>query len=295
MIAVPKHLLKDNDPLHFTVTMKGAVMSFYDSHTHCLHSFDSTAEIDAMVRSAINAGLPGICFTDHHDIDFPKESPSDPDALLDIPEHIKSIRDTGQRFSDRIDVLCGIEIGLQPHLAKENSEVTGGYPFDLVIGSCHLLYGEDPYYGRIFEGRVSSDVYHDYFVNILENITAFHDFDVLGHLDYIVRYGPEKDKDFTYDKYCDIIDDILKKIITMGKGIEINTSGLKSGLKWPNPCFDIVKRYRELGGDIITTGSDAHEPAYVGYEFERLPEILKDAGFDHYNIFRNRKPVYIPI
>ncbi len=270
-------------------------MKYYDLHTHCLHSFDSTAKIDNMINAAVTAGLSGICFTDHHDIDFPKEDPHEADALLDVPLHIKEINDAAHRFSDSIDVMCGIEIGMQPHVVRENSALIQENTFDLVIASCHVLDGEDPYYGRIFKGHDESEVFRSYFESILENISLFDDFDVLGHLDYIVRYSPEKDKNYSYEKYSAIIDDILKNLISKKKGIEINTSGLKSGLKNPNPCFDIIKRYRDLGGDIITTGSDAHSPEYVGYEFNRLSDILKKAGFDHYNIFRNRKPVSVPI
>lgn len=270
-------------------------MGYYDTHTHCLHSFDSNAEIDDMINAAINAGLSGICFTDHHDIDFPKTDPADPDALLDIPRHLYEIADSKLRFKDNIEVYCGIEIGLQPHVAAQNTDIIQNHDFDFVIGSCHVLNGEDPYYGGVYKGRDESEVHREYFESVMENITAFHDFDVFGHLDYIVRYGPNKDLEYNYEKHADIIDDILRKLISMDKGIEVNTSGLKSGLKYPNPCFDIIRRYRELGGDIITTGSDAHEPSTVGYEFGILSDMLRSAGFDHFNIFKNRTPFSIPL
>ena len=123
---------------------------------------------------------------------------------------------------------------------------------------------------------------------ILENIKKFSNFDVYGHLDYVVRYGPNKDKEYTYEKYKDILDSILKLLIEKGKGIEINTGGVKSGLKELHPCTSIVKRYRELGGEIITIGSDAHTPEHIASHFNRAEEVLKECGFKYYTIFEKR-------
>lgn len=130
---------------------------------------------------------------------------------------------------------------------------------------------------------------------ILENIAAFDGFDVYGHIDYVVRYGPNKNANYSYQKYADIIDEILKALIIKGKGIEINTGGFKYGLGHPNPAEDIIKRYHELGGEIITIGADAHQPEHVAFDFEKVPSILKEAGFTHYTVFKNRKPEFIPI
>lgn len=135
----------------------------------------------------------------------------------------------------------------------------------------------------------------EYFESILENIAAFDGFDVYGHIDYVVRYGPNKNANYSYQKYADIIDEILKALIIKGKGIEINTGGFKYGLGHPNPAEDIIKRYHELGGEIITIGADAHQPEHVAFDFEKVPSILKEAGFTHYTVFKNRKPEFIPI
>ena len=92
-----------------------------------------------------------------------------------------------------------------------------------------------------------------------------------------------------------MIDEILRLLIEKGKGIEINTGGFKYGLGHPNPCEEILARYRELGGEIITVGADAHAPEHVGFAFEKVPQILKDAGFTYYTVFRKRKPEFIKI
>ena len=96
-------------------------------------------------------------------------------------------------------------------------------------------------------------------------------------------------------KFSDIIDEILIKLIEKGKGIEINTAGFKYGLNHPNPTEDIICRYRQLGGEIITIGADGHKPEHIAYDFHKVPEILKNAGFNYYTVFKNRKPDFIKI
>ena len=108
----------------------------------------------------------------------------------------------------------------------------------------------------------------------------------------MVRYGPDKDKGYSYEAYRDIFDRILEQLISMEKGIEINTAGLAKGMREPNPCIGVIKRYRELGGEIITTGSDAHVPAQIAYAFDRAADILKDCGFKYYTTFEKRSPSF---
>ena len=98
-----------------------------------------------------------------------------------------------------------------------------------------------------------------------------------GHIDYIVRYGPNKAAFYSYEAYRDILDRILKAVIEHGKGIECNTAGLRKGISQPNPAADVLKRYRELGGEILTIGSDAHIPEDLGADFEQTRELLKNA------------------
>ena len=164
-----------------------------------------------------------------------------------------------------------------------------------MIGSSHVMHGVDPYYPAYWENHTEEEGYQEYFESILENIAVFDGFDVYGHIDYVVRYGPNKNASYSYQKYADIIDEILKALIIKGKGIEINTGGFKYGLGHPNPTEDIIKRYHELGGEIITIGADAHQPEHVAFDFEKVPSILKEAGFTHYTVFKNRKPEFIPI
>ncbi|MCC8029360.1 MAG: histidinol-phosphatase HisJ family protein [Lachnospiraceae bacterium] len=264
----------------------------WDTHLHTSFSGDSTAAPEDMIQKAIDLGLDGICVTDHLDLDYRDE----PELfLLDLDTYVPAIRLLGEKHRDIIPIRTGIELGLQPHLAKTHRALLAGRDFDFVIGSSHVVHGIDPYYPAYYDGRSEREAYLEYFTSIPENIRAFDDFDVYGHLDYVVRYGPNRNKNYSYDAYRDIISDILKLLIEKGKGIEINTAGLRYGLGHPNPAEDILKRYRELGGEIVTLGSDAHQPEHIACAFHKVPEILKNCGFSWYTVFRNREPEFIKL
>lgn len=262
----------------------------WDTHMHSQYSGDSDAPQDSMANAAIEKGLAGICFTDHLDIDYPDE----PDLfLLDLPNYTASVLAQKEHFDSRLSVCLGVELGLQPHLASLHTDILQQYPFDFVIGSSHVVHGFDPYYPAFYVGRTEETCYQEYFESILENVLAFDDFDVYGHIDYVVRYGPYRNTHYSYRKYADIIDNILRLLIEKGKGIEINTGGFKYGLNHPNPTEDIIARYRELGGEIITIGADAHQPEHIAYDFAKVPDILKEAGFRYYTVFKQRKPHFL--
>ena len=228
----------------------------WDTHMHSQFSGDSEAPQEEMISSAIEKGLAGICFTDHLDIDYPEE----PNIfLLDLPNYTSSVLAYQEKYAARLPIRLGIELGLQPHLAALHADILSQYPFDFVIGSSHVVHGFDPYYAAYYEGREEKAAYREYFESILENIESYHDFDVYGHLDYVVRYGPTSNENYDWREYQDVIDEILRKLVSLGKGIELNTGGFKYGLGHPNPTEEIIKRYRELGGEIITIGADAHK------------------------------------
>ena len=264
----------------------------WDTHMHTKFSGDSTAIPEDMITAARKLGLGGICFTDHLDLDYPQE----PELfLMDLDAYVPAMQALSRQFSEAFPVRTGIELGLQPHLSGQLTQLLSEYPFDFVIGSSHVVHGIDPYYVTYYKNKTEDEAYEEYFSSILENIMAFDDFDVYGHIDYVVRYGPNKNKFYSYEKFADIIDEILKTLITHGKGIEINTGGFKCGLGHPNPTEAIIRRFRELGGEIITIGSDAHTPEHVGYAFKKVPDILKAAGFQYYTVFQKRQPEFLPL
>lgn len=264
----------------------------WDTHMHTYFSGDSNADPADMARAAIEKQLDGICITDHLDIDYP----GDPEAfLLDFDHYQPEIAALQKQFSDRLKILFGIEMGLQPHLAAKHHEILTQMDFDFVIGSSHVVHGTDPYYPSYYEGRSEDAAYLEYFESILENIEAFDEFDVYGHIDYVVRYGPNKNANYSYEKYADVIDEILRRLLAHGKGIELNMAGFKYGLGHPNPTEQILKRYRELGGEIITIGADGHGPSQIAWDYGKVPGLLRDAGFSYYTVFEKRKPNFIKL
>lgn len=264
----------------------------WDSHMHTNFSGDSDALPEAMIEQAIQQKLPGICITDHLDYDYP----DDPDLfLIDLKTYEKKICSLIEQYKDRIQIHFGIELGLQPHLSKKLQAVTTSLPFDYVIGSSHVVHGTDPYYPSYYEGRTEKEAYNEYFSSILENLEAFSDFDAYGHIDYVVRYGPDKNKHYSYAAYAEVLDEILKTLIRMDKALEVNTAGFKYGLGHPNPCEEIISRYHELGGRLLTIGADGHAPEQIAWDFDKIPNLLKSCGFDSYTVYKKRKPVFLPL
>lgn len=264
----------------------------WDTHMHTHYSGDSDAPVDAMVQAAIARGLDGLCFTDHFDYDYPDDPQ---EFLLDFPHYKEEVNDIQSRYAKSFPVLWGVELGLQPHVAQVNRQIAADYPFDFIIGSSHVVHGIDPYYAKYYEGRDEDSAYREYFESILENLHTDVDFDVYGHIDYVVRYGPNRNRFYSYKKFSDVIDEILRTLIHMGKGIEINTGGFKYGLGHPNPTEEILSRYHELGGEIITIGADAHAPEHVAYAFDQVPDILLQAGFRYFCVFKKRKPEFLSL
>ncbi|MCI8299105.1 MAG: histidinol-phosphatase HisJ family protein [Lachnospiraceae bacterium] len=265
----------------------------WDTHMHTRFSEDSEADICEMINAAASAGVDGVCFTDHLDL---LSAGNAPDRFpLDLPAYFTELKSFQRKFQNKLPVRIGIELGLQPFLKELLPTIVSSYPFDFVIGSSHLINGEDPYYPEYFQDRMELEVYREYFESILENLSVFDCFDVYGHLDYIVRYGPNTNQYYSYAKFADVLEEILRTLIKKGKGIELNTGGFKYGLGHPNPTEEILRRYHELGGEIITIGADAHKPEHTAYDFHKVPEILTSCGFRYYTVFKERKPVFYPL
>ena len=264
-----------------------------DFHMHTSFSTDGKSSPEEMIQGAVKKGLERICITDHYDMDFPYYEDLGKDAFtFDLDKYFAKLTKLKDKYKDIIDVGIGVEIGLQPHLGDFYKEFAKKYPFDFIIGSMHLTGGEDPYIGKMFDVRSDEEVYEEMFKETVESIKAVKDMDVLGHIDYIVRYGKTKNKYYSYEKYKDVIDEILKTIIYNGKGIEMNMAGFKYGLGHCHPHPDIIKRYKELGGEIITVGSDGHAPDQIAYDYEKAGDILSMCGFKYYTDFKQRKAIF---
>ena len=263
-----------------------------DCHMHTYFSGDSEAKPEDMVLAAIDKGLKAICFTDHEDIDYFCD---DIEFVFNPETYFKELGALKEKYKEKLDIRIGVEFGLQPHLAKKAKAFTAAYPYDFVIGSMHVIDGKDPYYEDAFPDWTAEELYRAYFRATAENIRFFHNFQTLGHLDYVVRYCREKGKDYSYRAFADEIDTILKELIQYDIALEINTGGYKAGLGVPNPTPDVIRRYRELGGEKITFGADAHKPEHIAFHFADAAAIAQEAGFRYYVRFKEKKPEYLPI
>ena len=267
-----------------------------DFHIHTHHSGDSDAPMDMVIESAIRKNISAICITEHMDMDYPYYPEMEPDQFtLDTASYYEEFKIMKEKYHDRIKLCFGVELGMQPHLVKINSEYISKWPFDFVIGSNHIAHRKDPYYPSFYENRSVEEAYTDFFESTLENVKAFDDFDVLGHLDYIVRYAPGGESSYHFSEYKEVTDEILINLIKKGKGLDVNSKALYSSdhrFKNPNPCVDALKRYKELGGEIITLGSDAHKPEDIAGEFTLLIDILYSCGYRSYCTFEKRKPIF---
>lgn len=265
-----------------------------DCHLHSSFSGDSDTPMETMISEGISKGLTTMCFTEHNDFDYPDMPEASGSCfLLNADSYLYELIQCREKYADKIRILFGVELGLQPGVMRKNAIFAKSHEYDFIIGSSHLCHGQDPYYPSFYEGRTEEEAYNEYFVSIVENIKKFSNFDVYGHIDYVVRYGPNQDRNYTYEKYREPIDNILKLLIENGKGLEINTGGIKSGLRELHPCLDIVKRYAALGGEIITIGSDAHSPKHIAAHFDRAAEYLQECGFRYYTVFEKRIPEFI--
>lgn len=266
-----------------------------DFHTHCLFSTDSDAEPEAMAAAAADKQLSYLCFTDHMDLDYPESTKAAPLFVFSPEEYFKRLqplRNGGTASS--LQIRIGIELGLLPHrpdITMQQKKLLSAYPFDFVLASVHLLDGKDPYYEEFWHGITKETALARYFDTMLASVTEYTDFDSLAHLDYIIRYIPafSGTKEYHYTDYKEVLDEILRFLIAEGKALEINTKGLSAGLKCFHPALEILKHYRELGGRLLTIGSDAHEPTAIAAGYEKTRELLLSCGFTSYCVFTERK------
>ncbi len=262
-----------------------------DCHMHSNYSGDGQASLEEMVKGAIEKGITEICFTEHQDMDYVYHE-GDKEGMFEVntDQYLYDLLKMKEKYSRDIWISFGIELGVQTDIARKLAIYSKSHDFDFIIASSHLCNKKDPYWPEFYEGRDEKEAYHEYFKYEAECIKAFRNFDSYGHLDYVLRYGPNKDANFTMAEYGDDIDVILKLLIDNEKALEVNTGGFNKGLDHPNPREEILKRYKELGGELITIGSDAHRPEDIGFAYDRTEAMLKDLGYKYYAVYKQRLP-----
>ncbi len=263
-----------------------------DLHLHSVYSEDSDAPVESMVLAGINAGLDTMCFTEHIDLDFP----GPPGAWeADPAAYGSAVCEARAKYSGQIRLLFGAEFGMQDGLAARYDDLDARFHFDFVLASVHLLERQDPYYPKFWEGKEEKDVIRRYFEAILENIRLMNTWDSLAHLDYVVRYSPSRGASYRWEDHKTVIDEILRHVIRCGRSLEINSSPYRKGFSQPNPCGGILQRYRDLGGRLITFGSDAHAPEDVAGGMEKAAALARSTGFETYQVYVGHKPKEQPL
>jgi histidinol-phosphatase (PHP family) len=245
---------------------------YSDYHVHSLFSFDSEENLENIFEKAVSLNMEQIAITDHQDFNWPIEGEC---PYVNMEKYDDMISFYQEKYKNKITILKGIELGLMKGNSTLCQNLINTFMFDFVIGSCHIVDNMDPYYSDFWKNRDDRASFELYFKTLLDGLKDFNQIDTLGHLDYIVRYSPNKDTNYSVFDYLDVIDEILKFIIQRDIKLEINTANLAKGFCFPNPHTDIINRYRELGGQYVTVGSDAHSALQIGYEFDKAEEIIK--------------------
>lgn len=258
----------------------------FDCHVHGYRSFDSKAKYADLLAFAVNSGLDGIILTEHLDLKSASE------IKFDFNSYENEIRNINQEMSG--EILIGLELGLTDYSISELNDFIAKNNFDCVIGSIHIVNNEDPYYPAYYENKDKHKAYTIVFEKYIELLPKYPGINILGHFDYISRYGEKyKDKNIYYSEFSDYFDSIFKYIIDNQIALEINTSTYRKRGSHPENILDIniLKRYRQLGGELVTLGSDAHSPDDIGYNFKYFLQVLHNCGFKYIAHFKKRTPL----
>lgn len=274
-------------------------MMFIDYHVHTEFSDDSVYPMEDVVKDAIKKGIDEICFTDHVDYgikddwDCGKEIEyrhGEPLANVDYPKYEAKIREMQEKYKNDISIKMGMEFGVQMHTILQFENLFARYPFDFIILSIHQVEDKEFWTQDFQQGRTQKEYNERYYEEMLNVVKNYKNYSVLGHMDLITRY--DKAGLYPFEKVKGYIEEILKIVIADGKGIEINTSYHRYGLKDTTPAVDILKLYRELGGKIVTIGSDSHAPQHLGVYVDEAKEVLRSLGYDSFCTYKKMQPVF---
>lgn len=255
-----------------------------DYHMHTSFSADSQFDMEDEIRCAIKKGLQEICFTDHADYY------ADRKVVFDYVKHRKKYEECKEKYKDQIVLKWGAEFGMQSHTVAQFQRDFNENDFDFIILSCHQIQDLEFWNQQFQAKKTQKEINEAYYHEIYTCMTLYKDYSVLGHLDAIKRddpYGEYED-----EKVKEILLKILKKVIADGKGIEVNTSNFRYGLSDLTPSRTILKMYYDLGGKILTFGSDTHSEEHVGYKIEEVKKIVREIGFTRFCTFEKMKPIF---
>lgn len=277
-----------------------------DYHVHTEFSDDSVYCMEDVVLDAIQMGMNEICFTDHVDygikrdyddplgIEYRRGGPGEPEQMemanVDYKMYERTIHKLRYYYEDRISIKMGLEFGMQTHTFPQYEALFAKYPFDFIILSVHQVEDKEFWTQEFQRGRTQQEYNERYYEEILALVKQYHHYSVLGHLDLISRY--DKAGYYPFEKIRPIVTEILKTVIADGKGIEVNTSSYRYGLSDLTPSRNILRLYRELGGTILTIGSDGHKKEHLGFYIQEAKQELLKLGFSKFCTFDKMKPIY---
>ncbi|WIH85670.1 histidinol-phosphatase HisJ family protein [Brachyspira pilosicoli] len=267
-----------------------------DYHVHTEFSDDSNYPLEEVIKDAIKLNIDDICITDHVDYGIKKDwdeiKIKDKNTITNVnyPKYIEDINKIKEKYSKQINIKTGLECGIQTHTIDKYEALLKKYNFDFIIFSVHQVDNKE-FWTQDFQRDKTQKEYNEaYYKEMLEVVKSFKNYSVLWHLDLIIRY--DKKGIYPFEKVKPIIEDILKIVIEDGKGIEFNTSYTRYGLKDTTPSIDILKLYYKLGGNIITIGSDSHQPSHLGFHINEAKEILKNIGFKQFCTYNKMIPEF---
>ncbi|MCQ2533156.1 MAG: histidinol-phosphatase HisJ family protein [Clostridia bacterium] len=260
-----------------------------DTHNHTCHfSFDAEMSIYELMTSAKEKGISNIAITEHYELGFD-------DQLFDIDQYSKAFVTWKDLSKDKVKLLMGVEFGYQKHLAKEVDVLAKTAPFDQIILSNHLVDGQDIYYYRDCYKRPKNELYGEYIDVMAEMADICNEYDIIGHYDYINRYSNHRNSQIFYEDCPKSFDRLFEVMIAKNKCLEINTRSIhkmkQRKIKEYMPDKAVIKRYMDMGGKMISLGSDSHTPNTLGIHFEETIDYLKELGINEVYHFENRKPV----
>lgn len=258
---------------------------FADYHIHTNFSDDSEVAMEEVILQAIDLGMEEICFTDH--VDYFETCPS---HVINYEDYFKEYQQLKIKYKDKIILKAGIEFGVQKHTIPSFDRDFAQYDFDFIILSNHQIDDKEFWTGDYQQNKTREEYNRQYYLAIKDVVENYHNYSVLGHLDMIKRYDQQGSMDDSHNE--EIIKAILKTVIDMGKGIEVNTSSFRYQLPDTTPSRKILNWYYELGGRILTIGSDSHCIDHLGNHFTYIKEELRKIGFKEHCTYHQMKPLF---
>lgn len=270
-----------------------------DYHVHTEFSDDSTYPLEQVVKDAIALSLDEICITDHVDYGVKVDWDSgaeilyrhgEPLANVDYPCYMQEIERVRRLYGEKIAIKTGMEFGIQVHTIPQFEALFRRYSFDFIILSIHQVEDKEFWTQDFQKGRTQWEYNERYYEEMLRVVQTYKNYSVLGHMDLIKRY--DQAGIYPFEKVKPVIAEILKIVIADGKGLEINTSFHRYGLTDSMPSAEVLRLYRDLGGSIVTTGSDSHSPAHLGTYIQEAKAQLKELGFQSFCTYEKMQPVF---